>query len=328
MDYREAGVDIDAESAFVKRLVSAISFERKDLRKAPIEMGFTGLMEFGDYYLALNTDGVGTKLLVAERMDKWDTVGIDCIAMNVNDTITVGAEPIAFVDYLAINSYRSDVAEQIGAGLNRGAELANVTILGGETATIPEMVSGIDLSGTSLGVVKKNALISGDRVQEGDLIFGVPSSGLHSNGFTLARKVFENLDERVHGVRVGMELLTPTRIYVREVIALLSQCEPHGMAHITGGGLSNILRVKKMKYVIDEPLEPQWIFREIQERAKVSDAEMYRTFNMGMGFTIIAPEECEGALKSAIPDSRVVGHVELGNEVLVPTLGLRFTPEI
>ncbi len=324
MDYKEAGVDIDTEAEFIKRLVSEIKFERKDLKKAPINLGFTGLIEFGDFYIAMNTDGVGTKIIVANQMEKWDTIGIDCIAMNVNDTVTVGAEPIAFVDYLAIDSYNLKMAEELGRGLNEGAEEANITILGGETATIPEITKGADLSGTSIGIVRKEKLITGEKVKKGDLIFGIPSTGIHSNGLTLARRIFPDLNERVHGEKIGYELLKPTRIYVREIISLLGDCTPHGMAHITGGGLLNILRVKKMKYIIDEPLKPQWLFEEIQERGKIAQEEMYRTFNMGMGFVIIAPEDCEGEIKKNIPDSKVVGSVDSGTGVEVPELKINF----
>lgn len=324
MDYRDAGVDISEEERFIRTLISQISFSRSDYRQLPIKFGFTGLFEFGEHYIAVNTDGVGSKVIVANTMRKWDTIAIDCIAMNVNDTITVGAEPVAFVDYLSISSYDMEMAKQIGEGLNRGAELTNVSILGGETATLPEITKGMDLAGTSIGIVRKDKLISGDDVREGDLIFGIPSSGIHSNGLTLARRVFQDLNEEVHGVRIGMELLKPTRIYVRDVLPVLARCRVHGMAHITGGGLLNILRVKRMKYVIDSPLKPQWIFEEIASRGDVSDYEMYRTFNMGMGFTIIAPEDCEGEIKRNIEDARVVGYVEDGDGVHLPELGLAY----
>ncbi|NPA75495.1 MAG: phosphoribosylformylglycinamidine cyclo-ligase [Euryarchaeota archaeon] len=325
MDYREAGVDIDTEAEFIKALVAGLTFKRKDMRTAPLNLGFTGLIEFGEYYLALNTDGVGTKIIIASALRKWDTIGIDCIAMNVNDTITVGAEPVAFVDYLAIDSYDLDMAEQLGRGLNAGAEEANITVLGGETATIPEITKGADLSGTALGIVKKDKLITGEMVKEGDLIYGLPSSGIHSNGLTLARRIFSDLEEKIHGTEIGLELLRPTRIYVREIMSILPECDVHGMAHITGGGLLNLLRVKKMEYVLDSPLKPQWLFTEIQERGNISDEEMYRTFNMGMGFALIAPEHCEELLRKNI-NARVVGHVERGNGASVPEMGIHLTP--
>jgi len=321
MKYKDAGVDIDKESEFIKRLISQLKFKRGI---APnLGKHFTGLVEFGDYYIAMNTDGVGTKVLIANEMRKWDTIGIDCIAMNVNDTICIGAEPIAFVDYLAIDHYDMDMAEQIGMGLNEGAKLANVEIIGGETATLPEIINGIDLSGTSIGIVKKGDIINGDEIKKGDLIFGVPSSGVHSNGLTLARKVL-NLEDEFEGHRIGEELLKPTRIYVREILSFIKSCKPHGLAHITGGGLKNILRLKRMKYVIEEPLKPQKIFELIMDAAKVDYEEMYRTFNMGMGFAIIAPEDCEEEIRKEIKDAKVVGYVDDGSEVTIPELKVRY----
>ena len=324
MKYSDAGVDIDMEAEFIKRLTGEIKFERRDFKKFPLHFGFTGLIEFGKYYIAMNTDGVGTKVIIASRMRKWDTIGIDCIAMNVNDTLTVGAGPIAFVDYISIDHYDLEMARQIGKGLNEGAKLANITILGGETATLPEITKGIDISGTSIGIVEKNKIITGKKIEKGDLIFGIPSSGIHSNGLTLARKIFPNLNETVRGVKIGMVLLEPTRIYVREIMEILKRCDVHGMAHITGGGLLNILRLKDMRYIIDKPLKPQWIFKEIMERGNVPLKEMYRTFNMGMGFVIIASEDCEEEIKRNVRDSKVVGHVEEGHGIKVPELGIKY----
>ncbi len=322
MRYKDAGVDIDMEARFIGTLVEQLKFRRGIMKN--LKKHFTGLVSFGDYYIAMNTDGVGTKVLIANELKRWDTIGIDCIAMNVNDTITVGAEPIAFVDYLAIGRYDLDMARQIGIGLNRGAQLANVEIVGGETATVPEIVNGLDLSGTSIGVVKKDALITGEDIKKGDLIFGIPSSGIHSNGLTLARKVLD-LQEKFGTGTIGDELLTPTRIYVREVVELLKRCRPHGLVHITGGGLKNFMRLKRMKYVIDAPMKPQKIFGLIMEMASVDYEEMYRTYNMGMGFAIIAPEDCEECVKKHIRDARVVGYVEEGAEIVIPQLKIRYT---
>ncbi len=324
MKYSDAGVDIDMETRFIKNLVAQITFEREDFKKANLRFGFTGLIEFGDYYIAMNTDGVGSKIIIANKMRKWDTMGIDCIAMNVNDTITVGAEPIAFVDYLSISCYDMDMAEQLGKGLNEGAKLANVTILGGETATLPDITKGMDLAGTSVGIVRKEKIITGEHIKRGDIVIGIPSNGIHSNGLSLARKVFPDPYEVVRGQKIGLELLKPTRIYVRDVMNIIDRCEIHGMAHITGGGLLNILRLKEMKYIIEEPLKPQWIFEEIANRGNVPLNEMYRTFNMGMGFAIIAPEECETEIKNHVRDAKVVGYVDEGRGVEISELGIKY----
>lgn len=324
MRYKDAGVDIDKEGMFIRALVSKINYRRADFPLAPLSRHFTGLVNLGNYYLAINTDGVGSKVIIANQLRKWDTIGIDCIAMNVNDTICVGAEPIAFVDYLAISEYDEEMAEQIGKGLNEGAKLANVNIVGGETATLPDIINGLDLSGTSIGLVRKDRLITGREIKNGDLIIGIPSSGIHSNGLTLARKVLD-LEEKFEDHTVGEELLKPTRIYVREVLRVLERCRVHGLAHITGGGVTNLLRLKRMKYIIEEPLEPHKIFKLIMEFANVDYQEMYRTYNMGMGFAIIAPEECEIPIKREIRDAKVVGHVEEGSSVELPMLRIRYS---
>ena len=330
MKYSEAGVDFEKEGRTIGGIVSALRFRREG-KGAPVDLpgGFSGIIDFGDVYLAMATDGVGSKMLIAEKMGKLDTVGIDCIAMNVNDLICIGAEPIAFVDYFAVERHDERIAKEIGIGLNRGAELSNISIIGGETATLPDMIKGYDLAGTALGYVEKEKVITGEKIVPGDVIVGLPSSGPHSNGYTLIRKVIEeaglSYDDDFNGKRLGEVLLEPTRIYVRDIIALLNDgVEIHGMAHITGGGLRNLLRLKKsIGFVIEGPLEPQEIFGAIQEWGEISDEEMYQTFNMGMGMALIVPEEeVEKVLR--IGGAKVVGRVTDGSGVEVPSLGLRY----
>src|SRR4030042_6801376 len=192
MTYAKAGVDIDKKSSSIAALVEHLKYQRKGFGK-PIDLPghFTGLIDFGDCALTLCTDGVGTKLLVADALKKWDTVGIDCIAMNVNDTICVGSEPIAFVDYIAIDEPNEKITSEVGKGLEAGARLSNMTIVGGEIAVLPELVKGFDLAGTCLGMVRKDSIITGQKINAGDALIGLPSSGIHSNGFTLARKIIE-----------------------------------------------------------------------------------------------------------------------------------------
>ncbi len=317
--YAKAGVDIKMEERAVKSLVSRVKYIREGFGK-PILMGhYASVLDFGSYGVAITTDGVGTKIIVAEKMKKFDTIGIDCVAMNVNDLIAIGAEPIAMVDYIA--SFKPDerIMEQIAIGLEEGCRMANITLVGGETATLPDLIKGWDLVGTAVGVVEKDRIITGERIEEGDVIFGVPSSGIHSNGLTLARKVIENAGlsyyDKFNGKTIGEELLTPTRIYV-EVLNVVRNCEVHGLAHITGGGLLNLKRLKKVKFVIDRPLKPQKIFRFIQELGNVDEDEMYRTFNMGMGFAIVLPEDEVDCVKKYV-DGKVVGYVENGEGVYV-----------
>src|SRR3989442_11148772 len=243
-------------------------------------------------------------------MRRWDTIGIDCVAMNVNDMICVGAEPIAFVDYVAIESYDREVARQIGVGLNRGAEMANVSIIGGEIAVVPELVREFDLAGTCFGVVRKSKIVDGRSIRPRDVIVGLPSKGIHSNGLTLARRVLREASLTLFdkggesGRPWGEELLEPTAIYGRPVLRALRRAKVHGMSHITVRGLLNLIRLKpKVEFRITEPLEPPPMFRELQALGGIEDQEMYQTFNMGMGFAVIAPEsEVNTPIRSFGPD--------------------------
>ncbi|AIJ06443.1 phosphoribosylformylglycinamidine cyclo-ligase [Methanocaldococcus bathoardescens] len=298
--YKDAGVDISHEDRVIKALVSQITFKRTDIKPAELGLHYAGAVEFGDYYLVLSTDGVGSKMIVAEMANKFDTVGIDMIAMNVNDAICIGAEPVALVDYLAVGHITEEIAEQIGKGLNEGAKEANINIVGGETATLPDMIKGIDLAGTVLAIVKKDEIITGKDVKPGDVIVGLRSSGIHSNGLSLARKVFFDIakmdvyDKLSYGKTVAEELLTPTRIYVKPVLEMVrdKDIEVKGLAHITGGSFRKLKRLNdKVTYYIDNLPEPLPIFKEIQRLGNVPDEEMFRTFNMGIGFCVIVDEE-------------------------------------
>ena len=331
--YAEAGVDQDEKGAHIAALVSQLAFRRRGLGRPITKIGqFTGLVDFGSYALSLCTDGVGTKLIVANEMRKWDTVGIDCVAMNVNDMICVGAEPVAFVDYVAIESYDHEVARQIGVGLDRGAKMANVSIIGGEIAVLPEIVRGFDLAGTCFGFVKKKDIVDGRSVRVGDVIIGLPSTGIHSNGLTLARRILRDaaltVFDKVGGVGDpwGPTLLEPTAIYVKPVLRALKRATVHGMAHITGGGLRNLVRLKSnVEFAITDPFEQPLVFRELQALGGIQDREMYQTFNMGMGFAIACPErEAKDVIAAVRPDFRgkVVGEVRRGHGVVHEPLGL------
>ena len=334
MTYAKAGVDIDKKSDSISALVGHLGFRRKGFGK-PLKLDghFTGLIDLGDVALSLCTDGVGTKLLVADELKRWDTVGIDCIAMNVNDTICVGAEPIAFVDYIAIDKPDPKVTSQVGVGLEAGARMSNMTIVGGEIAVLPELVNGFDLAGTCLGVVDKGRIVTGKKIRPGDALVGLPSSGIHSNGLTLARKIVERngltMKSRAKGVKgsIGAELLRPTEIYVKTVLGLLDEFEIRGMANITGGGLRNLLRLKKgVGFDIDDPMRAHAIFGALQQLGEVTDREMYQTFNMGLGFAIVAPEgDAEGIVRRAGGGAKVIGRATKEGSVTVPSLDIEFT---
>ncbi|MFP3872446.1 MAG: phosphoribosylformylglycinamidine cyclo-ligase [Candidatus Aenigmatarchaeota archaeon] len=328
LTYKEAGVDIGEEEEAIAALTDAVLFAREG-KGAPLKSEFTGLVDFGEFALSLCTDGVGTKLLVANKMEKWDTIGIDCIAMNVNDTICHGAEPIAFVDYLALEEPDPELTKEVGKGLQKGAELSNMTIIGGETATLGDIITDFDIAGTALGYVKKEDIIGGEDVKEGDKIIGLPSSGIHSNGLTLARKIVERSEYSYHDElsfgTLGEELLEPTEIYTKVVLDAVERYDIKGLANITGGGLKNISRINKdFRYLIQEPPEPQPIFDFLQEEGKVSDQEMYRTFNMGMGFCMVcAPETAEEV--AGYVGGKVVGTVKKGTGVEHVEKGLEFS---
>ena len=338
MTYAESGVDIKKEEEAIKGMLSSIKSQRKGIGK-PLGGHYAGMIEFGEYALVLCTDGVGSKVKIASELKKWDTVGIDCIAMNVNDAICVGAEPLAFVDYLAIDDPKPEITKEIGKGLEKGAKLSNISIIGGETASLPEVVNGFDLAGTCLAVVKKNKIITGKSIVPGDVIIGLEGSGIHSNGYTLARKVIErsNLsykdkfpDGFYPGKTIGEVLLTPTRIYVKEIVELLKKVKVHGLAHITGGGLRNLPRLnKKVKFVIEDPFELQPIFKFLKKYGNIDNKEMYQTFNMGMGFAVVVSEkDADKAItilkKYSESKVKIIGRIAKGNGVEVPKLGLKF----
>ena len=288
--------------------------------------------------LVLSTDGVGTKLIVAEEMGRFDTVGIDCIAMNVNDVVCVGADPIALLDYIAVEEARDHVLEEIGRGLKAGAEDAGVEIPGGELAVVPELIrghpspSGIDLVGMCVGLVELDAVISGARVEPGDAVIGLPSSGVHSNGYTLARRALTDLSEtppELGGATVGDTLLEPTLIYVRAVRELLgSGLDVRGLAHITGDGLLNLTRLHaETGYRIDAPPPVPPVFDLISARGGVAPEEMWEVFNMGCGFCCVVPVEAADQAVALLgerhPGAAVIGEAtDRAGLVELPSVGL------
>jgi phosphoribosylformylglycinamidine cyclo-ligase len=277
--------------------------------------------------IALSTDGVGTKLLIAEQLGRWDTVGIDCVAMNVNDVVCVGAEPLAMVDYLAVERADAQIAEAIGIGLARGADLAGIEIVGGELAQLGELINGLDLAGACFGVVALDSLVTGAAIEPGDPVIGLPSSGLHSNGYTLARSALEGVpmdDERL-GRPLGEVLLEPTEIYVKPILELLhSDVDVRGLAHITSGGLGNLLRLEaEVGYEIDDALPSPSIFTLIQELAEVPDEEMHEVFNMGCGFCVVVAASDEelalNKLHAHYPSAKRIGRAISGERQVTRT---------
>lgn len=326
--YADAGVDIDAEGKAISAIVEEIK-KTLEIRKGKEGEGvylsghFSGLIRIGsNRALALTSDGVGSKIIVAEQVGKYDTLGIDLVAMNVNDIICVGAEPLAMLDYIAMEKPDPKITKELGRGLARGAKIAGVTIAGGELATIPEMVKGFDVAGFAIGLVELDKVITGETITPGDVVVGLESSGIHSNGLTLARKLL--LDKYgpravVDGIEIGLELLKPTKIYVQEVMHVLGEVKVKGMANITGGGLGNLTRLTKYGYYIDTLPDPQPIFKLIQREGEVSEKEMYRTFNMGVGFCMVVnPEDAENVIEICRRHNTrawIIGRVDRGEGV-------------
>jgi len=321
-DYAKAGVDISRAEKAIGALTSIVKFTRRGFGAPILVSHYAGVIDCGDFGIAITTDGVGTKILVGIAMNKFDTLGIDCVAANVNDLLSIGAEPLAMVDYIAMQQVDEAVVAEIAKGLEEGCRIANITLVAGETATLPDMIRGFDLAGTAVGVVKKDRIITGKDVMPGDVIMALPSSGIHCNGLTLARKVIEanglSYFDKFGDKTIGEELLTPTRIYM-EILEILKTCEVHGLAHITGGAFRKLKRLRRdVKYVIDEPLKPQEIFRFIQKLGNVEELEMYRTYNMGMGFLVIVPEDSADCVEKF--GAKRVGYVEEGEGVFVRDL--------
>jgi phosphoribosylformylglycinamidine cyclo-ligase len=327
--YAAAGVDVAAADRAVAALVDVLRTIEpgRPSRVVPLPGHYASVLRLTDTLgLALGTDGVGSKIVVAQQAGRLDTVGIDCIAMNVNDVVCVGAEPIAVLDYLAVEQADPNALAAIGRGLKVGAEAAGVEIPGGELAVIPELIRGhpsphgFDLCATCAGTVDLDAIVTGADCAPGDALIGLPASGLHSNGYTLARRALEGLalDDRppeLEGASVADALLAPTVIYVRAALDLLRSDIPvHGLAHITGGGLANLRRLHAgVGWAIEEPLPVPPVCTLIQRRGGIDDAEMWDVFNMGCGFVCVVPAEQADAAAAIVaarhPGARRIGTV-------------------
>ena len=329
MTYRDAGVDVNKIRTAQKSIGEIISATHKLLVAGKVVSGFghyAGLIKIGSELLALHSDGVGTKVLIAQLMNRFDTIGIDCIAMNVNDVICVGAQPVGFVDYIALRQPNERLLEDVAKGLAEGAKQSQMAIVGGETAMLPDVIAGeenaFDLAGMVMGVVKGKPIL-GAAIKQGDIILGVESSGLHSNGYTLARKVLLSKysvdDNANHLVQsVGEELLIPTKIYVRPVMEILKKkIKVHGLANITGGSFTKLPRLNsRVRYDLDDLPAPIGIFKQIQVDGEIDSKEMYRTFNMGVGFCVIASKASADDIVSVFAKFRMrckaIGRIEKG----------------
>lgn len=311
MDYRSAGVDIDAGNALIERIKPAV----KATMRAEVMGGLGGfgsLVELPGGYdhpvLVSGTDGVGTKLMLANQFSDYSGIGSDLVAMCVNDILVQGAEPLFFLDYFACGKLDIDQASEVITSIAHGCSEAGCALVGGETAEMPDMYTpgDFDLAGFVVGVAERDRIIDGSQVQAGDWLIGIASSGPHSNGYSLIRKVLERSgapgDQEIGDVTIKAALLAPTTIYIPHVLPLLSKLPVHGMAHITGGGLvENITRVLPEELGI-EVVRNSWerpvIFDWLQEQGQIAELEMLRTFNCGIGFVLIVPEHSIDEWKS------------------------------
>ncbi len=325
--YKDAGVDIEAGNALVERIKQVALRTRRPEVMAGLG-GFGALCKIPAGYkepvLVSGTDGVGTKLRLAIDLKKHDTVGIDLVAMCVNDLIVCGAEPLFFLDYYATGKLDIDIAAAVVTGIGKGCELSDCSLVGGETAEMPGMYEGedYDLAGFCVGVVENDEIIDGQEVAAGDVLIGLASSGPHSNGYSLIRKILDVNDidpasVELDGKNLADTLLTPTRIYVQSLLHLIRESKVHALAHITGGGLlENIPRVlpKHTKALIDSST---WsvppVFQWLQEKGNIPPTEMYRTFNCGIGMVVCVPESetdtALGLLTAAGETAMVIGTI-------------------
>jgi len=314
--YKATGVDTAEEEVGMQKVAEWVHQTFSFCPSAPVKLPigyFANVLQITpEIGIAISTDGVGTKILVAEQLERFDTIGIDCVAMNVNDVLCVGARPVSMVDYIAVQRLSPDFLQEVGMGLLEGARQAGVTIPAGEIAQVPEMIrgvkegSGFDLVGTCIGVVHPDKINTGRDVSPGDVVIGLRSSGVHSNGLTLARKSLlelggMKLDDSVPalGRTLGDELLEPTRIYVRQILHLMDEgIDMKALVHITGDGFLNLARVEApVGFALDGIPEPPPIFALIQEKGGVPIEEMYTVFNMGIGFClVVSPLDLERVL--------------------------------
>jgi len=301
LTYKKAGVDISKIKQSQMAIGKLIASTHKLQKKAKITHGFghyAGIVEIpGGKLLATHTDGVGTKVVIANMMKKYNTIGIDCVAMNVNDIICIGATPISFVDYIAANKNDVNIFKEIVKGLVTGAKKSSMPIVGGETAIMPDVIEGkgfaFDLAGMVVGLVEKKDLVLGNKIKTGDVIIGANSTGFHSNGYSLARKALlkkYSIKDKVKGVgTIGDALLKPTEIYTNPVLEMVQKCKINGLAHITGGAFTKLLRLKNIGYEIESLPKIPPVMGLVQEQG-VNPIEMYKTFNMGVGFCVVAPK--------------------------------------
>ncbi|MCI4330543.1 MAG: phosphoribosylformylglycinamidine cyclo-ligase [Thermoplasmata archaeon] len=337
--YARAGVDRGRVSEALKALLREVRYRPPPAHGRPVEVTghYAGMVRIGRETIAITTDTVGTKVLLAAELHRWEGVGEDVVQVNVNDLAAVGARPSAFVDTILCSRPDPEVFRSIGRGIERGLRASGCALLGGETAVVPDILEEVDLGGTAIGFFpSKRSPVTGERIRWGDAVIGIPSHGFHANGYTLIRRLLEenrvDLSRPREGAAMplGEELLQPGRIYTGVSEALAGLPEVHGFAHISGGGVRNLTRLNpRARFVLDGWPAPEGLFEWVQELGQIPGEELYQTFNTGIGFAVIARPVRLSALlrrlaRAGAPDARVVGHVERGGGVELPHLDVRY----
>lgn len=327
--YRESGVDFDSVAAFRNAIIDELKFEGTRFKRAAKIGHYSGLVSFNDNYVAIHTDNVGTKTILALDHGYFDQIGYDLVGMNVNDIVCMGAEPMAMVNYVAGSMLRKEIGKSIGRSINDACREAGISMVGGETASVPDLVRGIDISGTVVGNLEKGKVITGKRIKERDRVIGLRSNGIHSNGFSLIRKIYENkrelLEEKLGGEQFWKALLRGTKIYSKKVFELTQEFDIHGISHITGGGVRNLLRLTDARFKLVYPEIPD-LFRKILQDGGISSQEAFEVFNMGIGMMIISSKREEDAIMQELAKLNPVdlGEVGAGKGVSVENYGVMY----
>jgi phosphoribosylformylglycinamidine cyclo-ligase len=328
--YKESGVDFSSIGNFRNAVIKELTYKGSKFKRAATIGHYSGLISYRGDYIALHTDNVGTKTIMALEYDYFDQLGYDLVGMNVNDIVCMGAEPMAMVDYIAGTMLDEEAGKKLGKSINDACKEAAISVVGGETASVPDLIRGIDISGTVVGRLEKGKEITGRKIREGDRILGLPSSGIHSNGFSLIRKIYEKkkglLEADFEDGPFWKSLMKGTRIYSKLLYKVTQEFDIHGISHITGGGVRNLLRLKDARFKLHYPAIPE-VFRKVSADGGISDYEAFQVFNMGIGMMIVTSRKEED---DVIQELRKfgpldIGEVGVGKGVSVENHGVRYS---
>ncbi len=328
--YRDSGVDFGLVGNFRNAIIRELNYGGSKYKRAASIGHYSGLISFLENYIAIHTDNVGTKTITALKYNYFDEIGYDLVGMNVNDVICMGAEPMAMVDYIAGTMLDEKMGAAIGRSINRACREAGISMVGGETASVPDLVNGIDISGTVIGYLEKNREITGKKIVERDRVIGLESNGVHSNGFSLIRKVYEkrstSMDEEIDGVPLWKSILKGTRIYSKALFELTQEFDIHGISHITGGGVRNLLRLKNARYKLKYPEVPN-LFQKIITDGRITMQEAFEVFNMGIGMMLVVSKREEESLMQQLTKFNPVdlGEVKNGTGITVDNFGVKYS---